>query len=121
MKSKAHKNASGRVLLSGRFRYAYRFLLFGRARLYRDRIVFSGMTWTSIHRRTVLLSDVARVSWRTNSERSVNMTLYLQNGESLRIWLNGAGLWKYRIEERLGNRLGVYTDIPGEMTSASAA
>lgn len=64
---------------------------------------------------------MVRVSWRTGSERTANVTLFLHHGEQVALRLSGAGLWKYRIDERLGKRLGVTEDLPGITLSASAA
>ena len=109
------------MLLSSSFRYADRRFLFGRARLYWDRIELYGLHWRGLHRRTIALRDVLRLSWRTDSLRSANMTLYLRDEEPVRLWVEGAGLWKYQIDACLGNQLNVADDLPGSMTSASAA
>ena len=112
---------SEQILLTSSFRYAERRFLFARARLYWDRIELYGLHWRGVHRRTVALRDVARLSWRTDSLRSANMTLHLHNDEPVRLWVEGAGLWKYQIDARLGNQLNVADELPGTMTSVSAA
>lgn len=114
-------NTSGNALLSSGFRYPRRRLFFGRARLYPDRIDLFEIGWTGFRRRTIWLRDVERISWRTDSERSANVTLYLHDHEPLRLWVKGAGLWKYQIDERLGHRLSVADDLPGSISDASAA
>ena len=121
MASKTRQDQSGRVLLSSRFRYAHRRFLFSRARLYRDRITLWGLGWTGLHRRTISLRDVVRLNWRTDSHRAANMTIYLRDAEPVRLWVNGAGLWKYEVDALLGQRLSVANDLPGSVTSASAA
>ena len=115
------KDVSGSVLLSSSFRYADRRFLYARARLYADRIEFYGVHWTGVHRSTIALHDIARLSWRTDSQRSANMTIYLHNDEAVRLWIEGAGLWKYQIDARLGKRLNVADELPGSITPASAA
>ena len=119
--SNNHNNESGQLLLTSSFRYADRRFLYGRAQLYPDRIDLFGLHWTGIHRRTIVLDEVARLSWRTDSQRAANMTLYLRDDDPVRLWIDGAGLWKYQIDARLGKRLNVTDDLPGSMTSASAA
>ena len=119
---KKHLNDTpGKVLLTSRFRYADHRFFFGRARLYADRIGLMGFSWRGFHRRTILLRDVVRVSWRTDSERAANVTIYLHQDHPIRLFISGAGLWKHQIDERLGNRLGVTEDLPGVAPSLSAA
>ena len=119
--SKNHNNESEQILLSSSFRYAGRRFLFGRARLYGDRLELFGLHWRGVHRRTIALREMVRLSWRTDSQRSANMTLYLRDDEPVRLWVKGAGLWKYQIDACLGKQLNVADDLPGAMTSASAA
>ena len=119
--SKDYNTALEQPLLTSRFRYADRRFLFGRAHLYPDRIELFGLHWTGIHRHTIVLDEVARLSWRTDSQRAANMTLYLRDDDPVRLWINGAGLWKYQIDARLGKRLNVTDELPGSMASASAA
>ncbi len=83
--------------------------MYGRARLYEDRIKLFTLRWRG---RTVYLRDVARVVWRTDSEESVNFLLFLHDGGVVPLWMNGAGLWKYWIEERLGKPLSVVEELP---------
>ena len=116
-----HNIDSEQILLSSSFRYAERRFLFARIRLYADRIELYGLHWRGAHHRTIALHDVARLSWRTDSQRTANMTLYLRDDEAIRLWVEGAGLWKYQIDARLGKQLNVADDLPGSMTSASAA
>ena len=116
-----HNRHSEHILLMSRFRYAHRRFLYGRAQLYPDRIELFGLHWTGIHRRTIALREVVRLSWRTDTARSANMTLYLRDEEPVRLWITGAGLWKHQIDARLGKRLNVTDELPGSMTSASAA
>lgn len=115
------KDESGSVLLSSGFRYADRRFLYARARLYADRIELYGVHWKGPYLHTIALRDIARLSWRTDSQRSANMTVYLHNAEAVRLWIQGAGLWKYQIDALLGKRLNVADELPGLMTPASAA
>ena len=120
MISKNLNGKPGKVRLTSRFRYADRRFFYGRARLYADRIRLTGLSWRGLHRRTILLRDLARVSWRADSEGQANVTFYLHH-DVVALWIGGAGLWKYQIDEHLGKRLGVAEAIPGVAPVASAA
>jgi hypothetical protein len=86
------------ALLSSRFRDPRRKLFYARAQLYEDRIEFFGISWKGVERRSIPLFDLARVDWRAGRERSANLILRLHSGEVIKIWMNGAGLWKYLID-----------------------
>lgn len=77
-----------------------------------DRIKLFTLRWRGVHWRTVYLHDVARVVWRTDSEESVNFLFFLHDGGVIPLWMNGAGLWKYWIEERLGKPLSMAEELP---------
>ena len=98
MISKSLNGTPGKVRLMSRFRYANRRFFFGWARLYADRIRFVEISWRGLHRRTILLRNVVRFSWRASSERA-NVTLYLHPDERVHLWISGAGLWKCKIDE----------------------
>ena len=121
MISKNLNGAPGKVRLTSRFRYANHPFFFGWARLYADRIRLTGVSWRGLHRRTIFLRDTVRVSWRTDSERTANVTLHLHHGERIRLWIKGAGLWKHQIDDQLGKRLGVTEALPGAPPAVSAA
>jgi len=89
------------TLMTGPFRYEGRRLAHARARLFEDRLVFSGMGWTGPHRRFVPLADVASVEWidGVRDRRTANLVLTLHDGETIRVWIRSAGLWKFKIEE----------------------
>jgi len=91
------------ALLSSRFRFTDRALFFPKARLYRDHITFSGLQWKGRYRLTVPLAQVTRVEWQTTELRATNFAIHLHNGETLWMWLKGAGRWKFKIEEHAPN------------------
>lgn len=121
MASLSRKDKSDNVLLSSGFRYAHRRFYYARARLYTDRIELLGVGWTGVHRRTIALRDIARLSWRTDSHRSANMTIHMRDSEPIRLWMKAAGLWKHQVDACLNKRLNVVDELPGSPTSASAA
>ena len=86
------------ALLSSRYRDPRRTLFFARAQLFDDRIEFFGITWTGLHRRRLPLWEVSRVDWRAGRQRSPNLILRLHTGEVIKVWMSGAGLWKYLID-----------------------
>lgn len=115
------KPATDKPLLKSRFRFDHRFLLFPRARFYQDRIVFSGWGWTGRYNRTVLLGEIDHVKWWAGDQHIVNFALYLRDDTSLRMWIKAVGLWKFKIEEHLGQRIKIQEALPGALSSASAA
>lgn len=121
MRSEKSGPPADKALLTSGFRYAEYRLFLGRARLFADRIEFVGLHWRGVHRRTVTLHELAGLRWRTDSEGRANMTFILQHDEPIRLWLKGAGLWKYKLHACLGQQLNVVEDLPGVMTAASAA
>ena len=86
------------MLLSSRFRYADRRLLFARIRLFSDHLTLSGLSLAGIHRRRLALAAVEQISWTLNEPGRPNFCFHLKQGETLRIYLEAAGLWKYRLE-----------------------
>ena len=110
-----------RVLLTSRFRCEHHRVLWGRARLYPDRIELIEIRWTGVRRRTILLRDVERISWRTDTQRTANISIYRHNDSPARFWIQGAGLWKYQIDACLGNRLSIADDLPGSISPAASA
>ncbi len=88
-------------LMTSPFRYETRGLMRGRARLFEDRLLFTGMGWTGPHQRLVPITEVASVEWvdGVTDRRTANLVLTLQGGETIRVWIRSAGLWKFKIEE----------------------
>ena len=111
------------LILKSRFRYAEVRLLWARARLYRNRLVLTGLGPQGRYERTVSMADIESVRWRpSNGKSSYNVTLVLHDGERMQLWLSGAGLWKYAIEQCRGVTVKRHADdLPEELTPASAA
>ena len=99
MSALPHEKRSTHLLLSSRFRYPDRRMFFGRMQLFQDRIEVFGLHWRGMHRRTIPLSDVEQVEWWTGAPDRVNLEIRLHTGEALPVWVQGAGLWKFKIEE----------------------
>lgn len=113
--------ATEHPVLTSRCRYANRRLFFGRARLYRDRVVLAGWTWTGRYTRTIALADVQRIRWFSESS-GPNFVFYLRDGEAVRLRLQAGGLWKCQVEMGLGQRVRTNSDdLPGALPDASAA
>lgn len=124
----AINSAADRVLLSARVKHFTGRPFWGRARLYFDRIEFSGLTPTGRIRQQVLLSDVAAVDWFTGRTSEPNLVL-LGKSDALGFWVKGAGLWCFRIEGLLSHRNDETLDVKppiarkvarrGELSSAA--
>lgn len=71
-----------------------------RARLYADRLELLGIGWQGLYRHTVPLIAVNDAIWWTGSA-DCNLELRLKDGDSLSLWMSGAGLWKLAIDECL--------------------
>ncbi|HMB89962.1 MAG TPA: hypothetical protein VKP65_03890 [Rhodothermales bacterium] len=113
--------AAEKPLLKSRFRFAHRFLLFPKAQLYQDRVVFSGIGWAGRYSQTVYLGDVDSVKWWAGNQHIVNFALHLHDDTSIKVWIKGGGLWKFKIEEILGKQVKMQEALPGSLSSASAA
>ncbi len=107
MTTKAISRAADRVLLSSRIRFLERGLIFGRARLYFDRIIVKGWTWQGRIRKTIRLKDVSSVNWWTLTDDGPNLSIGTNNGGSLAFWVKSPGVWRFRIQELLS------ADLPG--------
>lgn len=113
---------SGKALLSSRVSDADRSLVYLRARLFRDRIEFRGLGWSGWYRRDVPLSEVERVHWRSGQPGAINFVIYVHDAASIKLHIKkGGGLWKYRIEELLGQQATAGGALPGNVKPASAA
>ena len=89
--------------MSSRFRDPEKRLFFARASLFPNRIEFSGFAFSGMYRRLLLLKNIERVEWKVSQKNTPNITLWLRNGKKKKLWLNGAGLWKYMIEANVRN------------------
>lgn len=107
MTTKAISRAADRVLLSSRVRFLERGFIFGRARLYFDRIVVKGWTWNGRVRKSIQLDQVASVNWWTLTDDGPNLSIATNNGQSLAFWVKSPGVWRFRIQELLS------ADLPG--------
>ena len=76
---------------------------FSTARLFSDRIEFSGWTWKGRQKRVVSLDSVADVKWKGSVHKVENFALLLHDEQPLRLWMKGPGLWKYQIEAEASN------------------
>lgn len=87
------------VLRTSPFRYEHRRTLWGRARLYRDRLVFDSVHGTGVRRRVIRLEAVAAVTWLDGRRPGqANFVLTLHDGETVSLWIKSAGLWKVDVE-----------------------
>lgn len=109
------------VLRSSPFQYADRRLLFARARLYEDRITFSGLGWTGWHKQTVWLKTVENVDWWAGTSDEVNFALHLRDGESLHMCLRGAGLWNYKVRELIPRLDSAEEKMPAASSRVASA
>lgn len=114
-------NTSGKVLLQGRFRDPDRRLIYAKSRLYTHQLVLTRIGWTGFHRQTIPLHHIERVNWWTGDDCLINLALYLRDDSAVKIWIKGAGIWKYQIEAQLGKRLSVVDELPRSIKPASAA
>ena len=92
-----------KVLLTAPFRYPDQWMLFGRAKLFEDRISLFSIHLTGIRRRTLLLADLVGLEWWSGDQGGANLHLDLKDGSSVLLWVKGAGLWKFNIQERAPN------------------
>ncbi len=82
-------------LLSHAFKSADGFAPFGRLTLFSDRIERSALGRV---RQTIPLADVQDVHWQTTNTSAPNFTLLLRDGSLVSGHLQGAGLWKVKLE-----------------------
>jgi len=83
---------------SNPFRLLGRQLFFTCARLYGDRLELTGWEWKGRYKRVLPLEAIEDVHWWTGLS-DCNLEIRLQDGESLGLWMRGAGQWKYALEE----------------------
>ncbi len=89
------------VLLTSSFQYPSRRLLFGRARMYLDRIELTGWHFGEKHHQDIPLDEVCRIEWRLQDENGPNVIFYMEDGRSHPLILKNADLWKHTLEERM--------------------
>ena len=91
------------VMLSSRFRDPDRRLLFAKAMLFQNRIEFSGIALTGMYHRMLLLENIEQVEWRAGQIKATNLTIWMRDGDKVKLWMSGAGLWKYMIDANVRN------------------
>ena len=104
--------------LESRYRRPDRWILYGRARLFQDHLAFFEIRWTGTHRFTIPLQDVTEVQWWSSDD--TNLQIDARGRSSLRLHIDGAGLWKYEIDSLRGEQLETPGDLPSSISSAAA-
>jgi len=88
-------------------------LLFGRARLFLDRIELTGFRYNDQYQERITLNDVERIEWRMKAHADPNVVFHLTNGNTTAFTLNQIKLWKHTLEHRIRwNRPVQYAPIP---------
>jgi hypothetical protein len=90
-------NKGKQAILAGRFDFQSPALIFPKARLYADRLELSGWHFGGRYNRRVPLKNVLQVDVVNAS----GLVIWLSVGETLRIRIGGALLWKQEIDTRL--------------------
>lgn len=85
------------VVLSSRCRWSTRKLIGSRARLYSDRIEFTGWSLTGRSGRTIALESLVDVEWFTAMRGQPNLRLEMADGSEHVVSVKGAGTWCYEI------------------------
>jgi hypothetical protein len=106
--------------LESSYRRDDRWIWYGRLRLYRDHLAFFEVRWTGLHRFTVPLEALTGIDW-WSSARDVNLQFDIEEQPSLRLHVNGPGLWKHEIDGLRGQQLRTPGDLPGEPPASAAA
>lgn len=89
------------VLLTSSFQYPPRRLLFGRARLYLDRIELTGWHVGEKYHQSIPLNEVCRIEWHLEAADGPNVIFHMEDGSSFPLILKQAALWKHTLEERM--------------------
>ncbi|GIV58342.1 MAG: hypothetical protein D6746_09760 [Bacteroidetes bacterium] len=89
------------VLLTTGFQLPSRRLLFGRARLYLDRIELTGWQVGERYHDVIPLGDIMRIDWNLEARREANVVFHRAEGPPTALILHQVGLWKHTLEERL--------------------
>ena len=84
-------------VLANRFRYPNRSLLFGRARLFGDRIELSGWGLHGRHRQCIPLGLISTLDYHP-LEDDANLTLYLATGDAVPLHIDEAHRWRETFE-----------------------
>ena len=95
---------SHETVLSGRFRFHNPSLLWARVRLYKDRLELSGWQMQGRYVRRIPLQQVLQA----DVLKADSLLLWLSNGETVRLRVQGALRWKQAIgkqQRRLRNRV----------------
>jgi hypothetical protein len=87
-------------LLSSRFRFADRRVLFGTARLYGDRIELASWNLHGRRQRRIPLDAIVHLDYHALSGGS-NLSLYLETGEELHLQVEDAHVWREYFENWL--------------------
>jgi len=96
--------SSPETVLSGRFRFRDPALLCARVRLYPDRLELSGWQMKGRYHRRIPLQQVLQA----DALNADSLLLWLSNGETVRLRVEGALRWKQAIgqqQKRLRNRV----------------
>ena len=115
MNTKAQKQLFGEPVLSTSYRDPYKLILFPRATLYADIIELTGYTATGPFMKRVNLRYVEWVEWKHGSKHEANLILWFSTGDTFRLRVASAGLWKYEIEARVRELTGRFS--PGKRPS----
>ncbi len=87
-------------LHTSRFRFADRFSLLGKARFFPDRIELSAWSLCGRLARTLALVRIVHFEYHPLEEGS-NITVYLDSGEVVRLYVDEAHLWRETFENWL--------------------
>lgn len=90
------------VLLTSRASFPGRFVLFGKARLLSDRLLFSGFRFS----RTIPMDDIQGVGWSGKT-----VTIELTDGEIVEFNVTAPGTWKFAIQDRCGMTSGRWSPV----------
>ena len=86
-------------LFSTRFQYADRRVLFGRARLFADRIELAGWNRDGSRRDVISFADIDRIEWAP--EAATNAVLHLRDGQHVGLQLRNVFAWRKQLEGHL--------------------
>jgi len=92
-------SSPGRLVQQGRFRHLNRSLFGARILLHQHALILKGWSWRGAYKRTFPLETIADIEW-WEGKNDCNFALKFNDGESMGLWVKGAGLWKYEIEEQ---------------------
>ena len=93
-------------LLSSRFHYFNRRVIFGKARLYGDRIVLTGWSFRGRHRRSIPFEKITHLEYHI-LPKGGHLTLFLPDDRVVSFFLQQAHQWRALFEN--GLRYDVWT------------